>query len=96
MDAQVVNGVNEVSLDNLSMLFCSLYSEKLLATFYSGVFYCQNCREKWELRRIHRGLPPEKSAAIHFKSRKRIFVILFYDSYTSSEYCKIKKIFWFY
>lgn len=38
MDAQVVNGVNEVSLDNLSMLFCSLYSEKLLATLYSSVF----------------------------------------------------------
>lgn len=38
MDAQVVNGVKEVSLDNLPVLFCSLYSEKLLATFYSGVF----------------------------------------------------------
>lgn len=38
MDAHVVNALNEVSLDNLSVLFCNLYSEKLPATFYSGVF----------------------------------------------------------
>lgn len=38
LDAQVVNGVNEVSIDDLFVLFCSLYSEKLLATFYCSVF----------------------------------------------------------
>lgn len=38
MDAQVVNGVNEVSVNNLAVLFCHSYAEKLQATFYFSFF----------------------------------------------------------